>query len=155
VTVHFIADVHLGKLARQLRLLGMDTWYSNTCTNEDLLYHASLYGRTLLSRNVAFKKQPSANVLIIEHKYPGEQLRQVLNEYNITGNVKPFTRCMSCNGELHTVAKELVFWQLPENTRLYYDEFWQCHHCRKIYWKGPHYQRMLVSLRQFGFLKDD
>jgi uncharacterized protein with PIN domain len=41
------------------------------------------------------------------------------------------------------VSKENIVERLQENTALYFDDFWQCNNCNRIYWKGSHYERML------------
>jgi uncharacterized protein len=146
----FVADVHLGKLARLLRLLGIDTLYSNNYTNEILPRIASGEGRVLLSRNPAFARLAQLDVLIIKSEVSEEQLLEVDKEFGIIGAALPFSRCLTCNGELHEVAKTTVQSQLPANSALYYHAFWRCSHCQKIYWKGAHHSRMLARLKKLG-----
>jgi uncharacterized protein len=47
----FVLDVHLGTLARYLRLLGFDTAYDNHSGDDDLLARAAAEDRTLLTRD--------------------------------------------------------------------------------------------------------
>lgn len=151
----FVADVHLGKLARLLRLLGFDTVYSNSCTKEELLHTALTEERVLLSRNPAFKKQYALRSVIINSEEPEEQVNQVIGQPEVRKEIRPFTRCLRCNGRLQPVAKETALPLLEENTRLYYHEFWQCDSCDQLYWKGPHYNMMMNTLRRLGILPDD
>jgi uncharacterized protein with PIN domain len=53
---------------------------------------------------------------------------------------------MICNGALQVVAKEEINNVLEKNTSRYFNEFWQCSNCRRIYWKGSHYERMLKTI---------
>ena len=140
----FIADVHVGKLARLLRMLGFDTLYSNAFTNKELVDTALAQQRILLSRNVAIgKHQPHLQTFIITKYEPEAQLADVLQHFHLLSNIQPFSRCMVCNGILVPVAKDVIIKELPEKTAMYYREFWQCTNCRRIYWKGPHYNRMM------------
>jgi hypothetical protein len=73
-----------------------------------------------------------------------QQLLQVVNDLSLVNNLVPFSRCLVCNGELNMVQKEEIEDALLLKTKLYYNEFWQCTICKKIYWKGPHYERMMA-----------
>jgi len=73
---------------------------------------------------------------------PVEQLKEVLNRFDLINNLHPFTRCMICNGEVARVIKEEIDQALQPKTRNYYNEFKKCISCGKIYWEGSHYERM-------------
>lgn len=108
----FIADVHLGKLARLLRLFGFDTKYENYYTNSDLLKIAFEENRILLSRNAAFKENKHLNFLHVLNENPKQQVKQVVENLNLRGKFHPFTRCIVCNGSLEVATKESVLIQL-------------------------------------------
>lgn len=139
----FIADVHLGKLARWLRLLGFDTAYQNSFTVNDLMKIASEQDRILLSRNSSLSKKGSLSSFIIQNEEPALQLQELAVHFNLKDHLRPFSRCMVCNGRLESVPKENILHLLEKNTAAYFDEFWQCCDCRRIYWKGSHYEKML------------
>ena len=140
----FIADVHMGKLARMLRMLGFDTMYNNAFSNAGLISIALEQDRVLLSRNRAIgRKHPALTTFFISHDEPEAQLENVLQHFQLLQHIQPFSRCMVCNGILEPVLKEDILEQLPEKTAIYYHEFWQCTNCKRIYWKGPHYNRMM------------
>jgi uncharacterized protein with PIN domain len=138
----FIADVHLGKLAKYLRILGFDSLYQNDYTKTDLLHFAIGENRILLSRDGTFADRP-VNFFRIQHEDPLLQLMQVAKEFHLEKLMHPFSRCLACNGRLVVKEKESLEQLLQENTRKYFSEFWQCTHCYRIYWKGSHYERML------------
>jgi len=145
----FIADVHLGKLASMLRMLGFDTVYSNAYNNTELIHIAQEQHRVLLSRNAAIgRKHPALVTFFISQDDPATQLEHVLQHFQLLQHIQPFSRCMVCNGILEPVSKETVFAQLPEKTAMYYNEFWQCSNCNRIYWKGPHYNRMMRFIQK-------
>jgi uncharacterized protein with PIN domain len=146
MTQKFIADVHLGKLARLLRLLGFDSTYRNDHSPNELLQLGQEENRMLLSRNSSFEKNMGVNSLTIKSEYPLQQLRQVIDHFNLRNQFHPFSRCIVCNGILEPVAKESILPLLEKNTAQYFNEFWRCNQCEKIYWKGSHYERMLKTI---------
>src|SRR5690606_467306 len=100
-------------------------------------------GRIVLTRDRALLQHK-----IITHGYfvradgPREQVREVLARLQLQGAVRPFTRCLRCNGVLEDVAKEAVLDRLEPKTRLYYERFRRCSGCGQAYWRGSHFRRM-------------
>lgn len=145
--VKFIADVHLGRLARILRMLGFDTVYSNSFPATEMLRIAAAENRIVLSRNAALAKNKAAVAAFhIRSEDVREQIRSVINSFALEP-FHPFSRCMVCNGLLQAVKKESINMQLEENTTEYFNDFWQCQNCKKIFWKGSHYEHMLRLLK--------
>jgi uncharacterized protein with PIN domain len=138
----FIADVHLGKLAKALRLLGFDTVYNNALTPTVLLRLAAAESRVLLSRSATLMAHTEVPGLLIKSTDPDVQLYEVVQQFRLYESFRPFTRCLVCNGLLSAVPKETVKVQLELNTARFYTDFWQCGLCRRVYWKGAHYHRM-------------
>ena len=139
----FIADVHLGKLAKWLRMLGLDILYDNSLTNFDVISIALQQNRILLSRNAAINKNKTKlQSFYISYENSELQLQQVLQNFNLKVHIHPFTRCIVCNGIFQPISKDEILLQLPQNTIQYFNEFWQCNHCNRIYWKGSHYECM-------------
>jgi uncharacterized protein len=147
----FIADVHLGKLARLLRMLGFDTVYENSFATNELISISREQERILLSRNSSFAKDNTIKTFITTAEEPLTQLKQVVEYFELKNEFHPFSRCIVCNGELQTVSKQEISHLLPENTFRYFNEFWQCSNCRRIYWKGSHYERMLQTIQTITF----
>lgn len=146
MTNSFIADVHLGKLARLLRLLGFDTLYRNDYSKLQLIDISKQEDRVLLSRDSSLQKNIGVNFFIVNNEDPARQLVQVVNHFNLKDRIHPFSRCLLCNGILQATPKEMVADKLEKNTRQYFSEFWQCNQCKHIYWKGSHYERMLKTI---------
>jgi len=147
--VAFILDVHLGKLAKSLRLLGFDTVYENNYDDQTIAGRAAGENRIVLTRDVGLLK-----LKIVQWGYwlrsqnSEKQLAEVLAYYNLLPQLQPFTRCLVCNGPLQNVPKEAVLGQLPSKTKLHFQEFHQCQTCRRVFWKGSHYQRMEAFVQQ-------
>jgi uncharacterized protein len=147
--IQFVLDVHLGKLASYLRMAGFDSLHSNSVSDEELADCSTRERRILLTFDRGLLKRK--NVLygyIVRSRDPKEQLAEVLNHFGLLNRLRPFSRCMICNGVLEKVLKAEVYPLLPAKVREYPDEFTRCQGCRKIYWKGTHYERMNKFLHQ-------
>ncbi|GAB3544681.1 Mut7-C RNAse domain-containing protein [Spirosoma fluminis] len=139
----FVLDVHLGTLATYLRMLGFDTLYRNDYDDEELARISHQETRVLLTRDRGLLMRT-----IVEYGYflrntnPEKQLIEVLQRFGLAAAIRPFARCLACNGLPEPIDKAIVIDQLPPNVREGQDRFWQCQHCGRIYWEGTHYQRM-------------
>ena len=139
----FIADAHLGKLAHYLRLLGFDTLFSNDAGDDRLAALAAMDNRVLLTRDRALLMHRRVHHgCYIRSLDPRQQLLQVLRRLDLIDGIRPFTRCMECNGLLHSVDKSQVESDLPRGVRRHYNAFWRCDGCKRLYWQGHHYQAM-------------
>ena len=139
----FILDQHLGKLAHYLRMLGFDALYRNDYHDPELASVSAREGRILLTcdRRLLMRKAVSKGYFV-RSRDPGKQLREVVQRLDLRNAIRPFTRCMDCNGLLESVDKQSIIKELPARTRSEFDEFRRCKQCGKIYWKGSHYDRM-------------
>ena len=149
----FVLDVHLGRLAAYLRMLGFDTLYKNDCDDPALADLSAVEQRILLTcdRLLLMRKQISYGYFV-RSRQPHEQLMEILSRYGLYKDIKPFTRCMHCNGNTRAVSKQDIATRLLPKTKKYYDEFYQCDSCKKVYWQGSHYLRMQDMI---NMVKDD
>jgi len=151
-SIRFVLDVHLGKLARYLRLCGFDTLYSNHYEDRTIVRISVGEQRIILTRDVGLLKYAQ-----VSHGYwlrsdqPEEQLREIIQRFDLKQHIRLFSRCLECNGKIKEVSREDVMEQLEEETKKYYEVVYQCESCQKIYWKGTHYNDML---RQIGRILD-
>lgn len=147
--LRFVADGHLGALARYLRMLGLDTAYWRDADDESLAHISHREGRILLTRDHQLLMRS-----IVEHGYwvrasePRAQLLEVARRYRIAQEIRPFSRCLRCNGALAPVDKEAILHLLEPDTRRFYDVFWQCRSCGQVYWRGSHYVRMQAWIQE-------
>lgn len=139
----FLVDVNLGRLARLLRVLGFDVWWSSDADDQTLADISLDQQRILLTRDRGLlKRRAITHGLFVHSQQPEEQTLEVLRRLDLRRRIKPFTRCLRCNGQLAAVAKEQVIDQLEPLTRRYYDEFSQCPECGRIYWAGSHFEKL-------------
>lgn len=139
----FVADGHLGKLTRDLRLLGIDVSYNRDANDRELLNTMVRENRALLTRD-----RPLLMHRVVKTGYfprsqdPMEQTVEVIRRFGLARSFAPFVRCLRCNGSLATVSKEAVIDQLEPLTRLYYDDFQRCPQCGQSYWRGSHVAKL-------------
>jgi uncharacterized protein len=139
----FVLDVHLGKLAGYLRMLGFDAIYRSSSSDLELVRASCEQRRILLTRDRGLLKHSA-----VTHGYrvreteSRRQIAEIVGRFHLAGSVQPFTRCMVCNGLLVSIAKEQARAVLPPRATTSFDEFRQCPECGRTYWKGSHYQRM-------------
>jgi uncharacterized protein with PIN domain len=138
----FVADTHLGRLAAYLRMLGFDTLYRNDYGDDELAQLAS-ENRILLTRDLGLlMRTVVTSGYFVRAIEPRVQLAEVVERFGLIRAIVPFCRCVHCNALLRPVQKELVSHRLLPETRQYYQEFYICSLCERIYWKGSHYRRM-------------
>jgi len=139
----FILDVHLGKLARYLRLLGFDTIYDPHYPDPQIIAMAVEDKRIILTRDKGLLKNKNVTRgYWVRATDPDEQIQEILQRFDLFTKAAPFTRCLECNGTIVNVDKEKLVAQLETKTKQFYDKFTACSECKKIYWAGSHYQRM-------------
>jgi uncharacterized protein len=136
----FVLDVHLGKLARRLRLLGFDCHYQRDASDDELVAISTSQRRILLTRDLGLlKRKVITHGTFVRNTDPREQVREIVRRFQLAGSIAPFTRCVTCNGLLEDVAKAEIEQHLPPMTRQLYHAFRRCTRCHKNYWAGAHH----------------
>ncbi|NUR61131.1 MAG: hypothetical protein HOV87_21095, partial [Catenulispora sp.] len=136
--LRFLLDIHLGTLARRMRLLGLDTAYETPDIGDAALAaRSAAEHRVLLSRDrgLLHRRELFAGAYVYSTK-PAEQLDEVLARFQPV--LAPWTRCTACNGELRPVTKEEMRDRLLSGTVQTYDTFAECESCGQAYWRGAH-----------------
>ncbi|MEU5241804.1 Mut7-C RNAse domain-containing protein [Streptomyces lydicus] len=140
--LRFLLDVHLGTLARRLRLLGVDAAYTNEDPGDAALAALSAEERRVLlsrDRGLLRRREIWAGAFVYSDR-PEDQLRDVLERFAPT--LAPWTRCTACNGPLADADKDSVREHLEHGTQRTYDVFAQCTACGRVYWRGAHHARL-------------
>lgn len=139
----FVLDTHLGVLAGYLRMLGFDTVYRNDCGDQELARISSEEDRILLTRDRGLlKRREVVYGYFVRQTAPRRQLEEVLQRFSLLPLVKPFERCIRCNGLLRSIDKQSVRHRLEEKTASCFEKFTICDSCGRVYWEGSHFQRM-------------
>lgn len=141
--IRFVLDVHLGRLAVYLRMMGFDSLYRNDYDDSELADISSRQHRILLTRDRGLlKRNLVTHGYCVRSPHPRQQLSEVLTRFDLFEQTAPFTRCLRCNGELEPVEKAAVIDQLQPGTGRVFDEFHRCRQCGQVYWRGAHYDHM-------------
>ena len=136
----FALDVHLGSLARRMRLLGLDSWYATEATDDELIHLAHAESRVLLTKDRALLCRRTVRHAAYVRGFTGdEQMVDVLDRF--APGLAPFTRCPDCNG---------VAGLLKPGTARSYLEFAQCLHCAQVYWRGAHSDKLDALISAAG-----
>ena len=140
----FILDVHLGKLARLLRMAGFDTLYRNDLDDPEIIQIAEDENRIVLTRDRGILKNKRVKRgHFVKSPYAKEQLREVIDVFQLKNNIHFLSRCIACNGTIEEVKKEDIEGELKPGTMQYFHEFFRCRDCGKVYWEGSHFDRMM------------
>lgn len=152
--LRFLLDVHLGTLARRLRLLGVDAAYESEDLGDPALAALSAKERRVLlsrDRGLLHRREIWAGAYVYSDR-PEDQLRDVLERF--APRLAPWTRCTACNGLLAAADKDSVGPHLEDGTQRSYDVFAQCTECERVYWRGAHHARLEAivaeAVRDFG-----
>lgn len=151
-TPKFIADCHLGKLAKYLRLMGVDTLFFPHIEDDALIAMANDQNRTILTRDRSLSQRKNASVFFLDSTDTQEQLKTLIKHYKLKEHSASFSRCIVCNTPLQVIEKERIIERLPKKVQKYFDYFEYCPTCDRVYWQGDHYRHMMAYLDQV--LKD-
>ena len=143
----FIADAHLGGLARGLRMAGFDTVYENPISDAEIERIAEQDGRIVLTRDRELLKRRRIDHGCYLHALkPDEQLCEIFVRLDLAGSVRPLSLCLECNAPLRPVSKAQITDALPPRVRERHHRFSTCDVCRRVFWEGSHWQRMREKL---------
>lgn len=145
----FVLDVHLGKLSRYLRMLGFDTYYKNNLNDSEVVQISLTESRTILTSDVGLLKRGEVtHGYFVRNTDIKKQVEEVVNRFQLSSNIKEFSRCIECNALLVSIEKEKVIEKIPPKVLDYQTDFFVCPSCKKIYWKGSHVEDMLGLVRK-------
>jgi uncharacterized protein with PIN domain len=137
----------VGKLARWLRVLGVDVAYSNTYEDDEIIRIATAENRIVLTRDTGLAaRRPAVRFILIESDDYTQQIDQVIREFGLR-HFEVFSRCLECNVVLSAVSKESVFERVPPYVYLTQERFAVCPSCNRVFWHGTHADQMLKRIR--------
>jgi uncharacterized protein len=140
----FILDVHLGKLARMLRMTGFDSLYRNDLEDEEIIREAIRENRVVLTRDRGILRDKRVERgYFVASGSAQDQLREVISHFQLEDSICFLCRCMVCNGTIAQAEKSEVAELVKPDTLRHYDEFFRCRDCGRVYWEGSHYRRMM------------
>ncbi len=145
----FAVDKMLGRLAKWLRILGYDTLFNPYVPSATVIKQAVEEKRIFITRDSNAAANPKVSEIFLVHseRYR-EQLREVVDHFQLDVSSKLFTRCTICNVEIVSVEKESIKTKLPEKSAMNFDRFYQCPNCNRIYWEGTHTENTRKRLKE-------
>ena len=153
MSVSFVVDGMLGTLAKWLRILGYDTLFDPGLNDHQLVRLARAEGRVLLTRDRGLARRRAITSILVQGVCLDEQIRQVLAESTPgtgalgveIGRLAP--RCPVCNDMLQAIDLETARALVPPYVAQTQRSFSQCPACRRVYWRGTHWQHMEEYLK--------
>jgi uncharacterized protein len=150
----FIVDVNIGKVARWLRMMGLDTLFFDGPDDGEMVKIALAEGRIIITRDTEFMKRRAVasgrvTALLVSGDSPKLQMETVMNKLELSPKISPFTRCIECNTVLQPIEKNEAELQVPPRVSEIQDNYMQCPACRRIYWRGTHWKAMNDKLHEF------
>jgi uncharacterized protein with PIN domain len=146
---HFLCDAGLGGLARWLRAAGYEAAWQPDIADDELLREARRIRATILTTDAMLMERRLLRDRIIPAFWLPptlsipEQLALVFREFGLAIRGP---RCMMCGGELRRAGKEALQGRIPPRTYRWLDEYFVCARCDKLFWRGTHWQRIMVTL---------
>jgi uncharacterized protein with PIN domain len=145
----FVVDCMLGKLAKWLKILGFDALFFSKITDDELLAIAEKEDRVLLTRDTGLIRQAkNTQTLFLESEEWPNQVRQVLERFDLWQSVKPHTRCIDCNVDLKDLSRENAKNLVTSFVFEHADSFALCPGCGRVFWRGSHFKDMEAQIEQ-------
>jgi len=154
-SLRFIADAHLGGLARMLRMAGFDTLYDNQADDADIASIAETEERVVLTRDRdLLMRKGIVHGCYVRALKAEQQLQEIASRLDLLSSMRPFTLCLRCNAPLNEVTRAEIDGPLPPAVEATQTIFSTCALCKGVFWKGSHWQRMRAVLARCGMPDD-
>lgn len=141
--MRFVADAHLGGLARRLRMAGFDTLFRNDFSDREIAALAAGEGRIVLTRDRGLLQHRAISHACYLHATATDaQFGELVTRLGLRPGFRPFSRCIECNAPLAVVDKAEVLGRLPPSVRAQHARFTRCTSCGRVFWEGSHWRRM-------------
>jgi len=151
----FVVDVHLGKLVKNMRLLGLDTVFNKDWTDDNLIRISNEQHRMLLTRDIQLLKNGNTQFgYWVRSQNPDEQIKELFRRFSLAGYLAPFSRCMKCNGLLNEVPLSRIEDQVPPKVKKWQSRFFRCRDCGQVYWKGSHFEKLREKVTELTQISD-
>jgi len=146
----FLCDQMFGTLAKWLRILGFDTFYSNEgLSDTEILDIAKKENRVLITRDKHLSynaRRENVKNIFVNEKNLDIQLKTVLKDIKIDEK-QILSRCLVCNSLVESIEKEKIKEKVPEKIFENHDDFYYCRKCDKVYWIGSHFDMMKQKIK--------
>lgn len=139
----------LGRLAKWLRILGLDAEYFSADNTSSLIIQALRDSRIIITRNHRLPQAKGIKIILIKHEKIKAQVAEALDLLNLQPQrERMFSRCIICNEELAGISKEEAKDKVPEYVFKTQEDFITCPECKRIYWQGTHWGNVEKTLKE-------
>jgi uncharacterized protein with PIN domain len=150
----------VGKLAKWLRMMGYDSLFFDGSDDSQMVAQAMAEGRVILTRDTEIMKRRlitsgRLRAVLIESEKPERQIRQIMDALDLKRQFRPFTLCLECNQPLIEKSQEEVKDRVPPYVYKTQSQYMECPVCRRIYWRGTHWEAMTRRLKKWLNINDD
>jgi hypothetical protein len=129
-------------------MLGFDTLYENDFEDNEIIAIAENEQRIILTRDkLLLGSDKVTHGYYVRATDKHEQLQEIVRKFDLKNQFKSFTRCMTCNSNLEKVDKNDIIDKIDADTASFFNEFYYCKSCDKVFWKGSHFERMEAYIR--------
>jgi uncharacterized protein with PIN domain len=151
----FIVDRNVGKLARWLRLMGYDAILFGEGEDNKMIAAALAENRMILTRDTSISRRRLVatgrlKVFLFDSDEPQDQLHNLIATLGLDPLLAPFSRCLEDNRPLVECSREEVAGRVPPYVFKTQQQYRECPGCRRIYWRGTHWQAMMEELKRFA-----
>ena len=144
----FLLDDHLRKLAKHLRMLGLDAEHLSGAEDADLARRSVAEARTLLTRDRGLLMRSAVrDGRFVREVEPTLQAIEVVRSFALITVVEPLTRCLECNDVLMAASAEELGGRVPDAAAAAHDRIGWCSTCRRAYWEGTHVGALRERIR--------
>jgi uncharacterized protein with PIN domain len=148
----FVADVMLKKLARWLRLLGVEALYPDSEDDNEIINFTKKNDKILLTMDSELcrrARKSGVRTFLVPRRSTEEQLVLLIRRFKLEVSEAPSKAlCPLCNGTLKQVGKKDVKGKVQDELLSRHDVFWVCKKCKKVFWEGSHWERINRSIER-------
>ena len=148
-TVQFVVDTMLGRLAKWLRIMGMDAHYQSSYKSMEIKGLLKK-GRILLTGNRTLKESLNPSILIHSDRVQYQLMELKKKGLLPATDENWFKRCIICNIPLQSMQMEDPRGRIPEyiiNQNI--EGIQRCPSCDRYFWPGSHRERMLRQIKEW------
>ena len=151
----FIVDHNVGRLTRWLRMMGYDSLFFTGSDDSLMVALALAEKRVILTRDGEIMKRRVVTggrlrAVLLESEVPERQMQQLMETIDLKRQLSPFTLCLECNRPLEERSRDEVKGRVPPYVFRTQEQYMECPACRRIYWRGTHWEAMIKRLERFG-----
>lgn len=138
-----MCDAMLARLARWLRIMGVEAEYFGVI-DDDALIEKRSKGAIILTRDRGLASRHDASpCYLVRANHIWGQLREVAKKFGIHVDAeKLLSLCPVCGLELESVEREAARGLVPPFVYAKSKNFYRCSNCNKMFWDATHTKSM-------------